>query len=264
MPTSSRTSGGKTIQSVETALEILEHVRDADEAGVTEIADAMGRSKSTVHHYLSTLANYGYLRREEGRYRLGLQTLALGGTAREREQLYHLSKHDVDQLARTTGEKARLIVEQDGYGITLYQSSGEHVETTRTYVGCIEELYCTAAGKAFLAELSADEVDTYLSETDLQAHTDRTITDPDRLRAELSDIRSQGIAFDDEERYEGIRCVASAVLSGDGELLGALSISAPTERLSEERFRSELPESLQTTVGTVEINSSYSRWGEIL
>ncbi|GCF15956.1 IclR family transcriptional regulator [Haloarcula mannanilytica] len=253
----------KTIQSVETALEILEVIREKEIAGVTEIADEFGRSKSTVHHYLATLEEHGYLERSDGKYQLGLRFLTLGGKVREQEQLYHLGKSDVDKLARETGEKARLIVERDGYGITLYQSSGNAIEDTPTHVGSIEELYCTAAGKAFLAELPDEEVSTYLGEKTMHAYTQNTITDPEELRDQLEAIRSRGIAFDDEERYDGIRCVASSIVSSDDTLLGALSVSAPVDRVSDERFRSEIPDLLQNIVGVVEINTTYSRWEDM-
>lgn len=263
MTDASNSGGPKKIQSIETALTILEFIRDNGDAGVTEIADDLDRSKSTIHHYLATLSEHGYLETDDGRYRLGVRFLTLGGTVREQDELYHLSRDDVDRLARETGEKARLIVEQDGHGITLYQSAGEHTDDTRTHVGSIEELYCTAAGKAFLADLPAERVDQYLAETPLRAYTENTITDPDELRDELDAIRSRGIAVDDEERYEGLRCVASAIASSEGELLGALSVSAPTERMSGDRFRTEIPDLLRTVTGVVEINTTYSQWEEM-
>ncbi|RDI70188.1 IclR family transcriptional regulator [Halopelagius longus] len=254
--------GGKTIQSVETALSVLEYIREHGEVGVSEAATVLDCSKSTVHHHLTTLVERGYVEKVDGRYRLGLTFLALGGEVRERQRLYHLGKDDVDALADRTGEKARLIVEHDGRGITLYQSTGENVADTdtHTHVGSVEELHCTAAGKAFLAELSADELDAYLADAPLTAYTDATITDPDALREELEAIRSRGVAFDDEERYEGVRCVASAIDVGTGELLGALSVSGPTERIDDDRFRTDIPNRIQNVVGVVEINTTYSEW----
>lgn len=270
MTDASGTGERKTIQSVETALEILDVIRDREVAGVTEIADEFGRSKSTIHHYLATLEAHGYLERADDKYQLGLRSLTLGGAVREQEQLYHLGKSDVDKLAAETGEQARLIVERDGYGITLYQSAGDAVresatgvDGSRTHAGTIEELYCTAAGKAFLAELSDDDVDAYLANTALTAHTDRTITDPDTLRDHLKAIRSRGIAFDDGECYENVRCVAAPIISSEAALLGALSVSAPAHRMDDERFRTDIPDILQNVVGVVEINTTYSRWEDL-
>lgn len=186
--------------------------------------------------------------------------MTLGGSAREQEQLYQLGKNDVKRLATETGEKARLIVERNGYGITLYQATGENVDETITHVGSREDLYCTAAGKAFLAELSDEELDSYLSERDFKQYTDRTITDSEELRTELEKIRTDGVAFDDGEFYQGLRCVAAPIVVSDGGLLGAFSVSAPVERMGDHRFKTKLPDQLQNIVGVVEINTTYSKW----
>ncbi|WP_415379148.1 IclR family transcriptional regulator [Halosimplex sp. TS25] len=253
---------GKTVQSVETSLRVVDVIRERDRAGVTEIAEALDCSKAAVHHHLTTLRKHGYLERDDGEYRLGLGFLSVGGQVREHQPLYHLAKADVEDLAAETGEQARLIAEHDGRGVTIYRTSGDRTDHPRMHLGSDEPLYCTAAGKAFLAELTPEARDRYLAETTLEPYAPATVTDPDALREELSTIAAEGVAFDDEERYEGVRCVAAAVDSPDGELLGAISVSGPTERLSGERFRSELPDRLRNVVGVVELQNTYSTWTE--
>ncbi|QRV17382.1 IclR family transcriptional regulator (plasmid) [Haloterrigena salifodinae] len=255
---------GKTIQSIESALEVVEVIRQKERAGVTEIANELDRSKSTIHHYVTTLTKHDYLDKVDGEYQLSLRFLTLGGQVREREQLYHLGKDNVEELAQETGEQVRLIVERNGSGITLYQATGDRVTKPITHVGSIEELYCTAAGKVFLAELSDEELDSYLDEISFTSYTEKTITDGDALRAELEEIRDRGVAFDDEERYEGYRCVAAAISTEKRELFGALSVSAPVKRMGEERFRTDVPNQLQNVAGVVEINTTYSEWTDVL
>ncbi|PHQ41585.1 IclR family transcriptional regulator [Halorubrum sp. C191] len=251
---------GQTIGSVGKALDIVELVRELEPVGVTELATELGRSKSSIHHYLATLAERGYLERDDNKYTLGLRFLTFGGTAREREHLFQLGKADADDLGDETGEKVRLIVERDGYGITLYQTTGDRVEETYTHVGSTEELYCTAAGKAFLASVPQRELDDYIGEKNLRSRTANTITSETDLRAELDRIRSSGIAFDDREYYEDVRCVASPITRSDGSLVGMFSVSAPIDRMPENRFRGEIPNKIQNTVTVVEINTTYSGW----
>jgi DNA-binding IclR family transcriptional regulator len=264
MPEENTGDRGKTIQSVESALEVVEVIHQKERAGVTEIANELDRSKSTVHHYVTTLVKHDYLDKVEGEYQLSLRFLTLGGQVRERERLYHLGKDDVEELAQETGEQARLIVDRNGSGITLYQATGDRVTEPITHVGSIEELYCTAAGKVFLAELSDDELDSYLQEVSFTPYTESTITEADELRREIEEIRDRGVAFDDEERCEGYRCVASAISTEARELFGALSVSAPVERMDEERFRTAVPNQLQNVAGVVEINTTYSEWTDVL
>lgn len=251
---------GKTIKSVETALRILEELRDSDCTGVTELAESLDISKGTVHHHINTLARQNYLEREDGTYRLGLGMLTFGGAARTRERIFALARDDVDRLAEETGELVTLVAEWDGNGVTLYQSAGANVDEVTSHVGEVQELHCTAAGKAFLAKLPDERLDDILDVNELTRYTENTITDPDQLAAELERTRSQGIAFDDEEYRDGKRCVASAVCDNSGELLGAISVSGPVERVGDDRFRSEIPHQIRNTVGVVEINTTYSQW----
>jgi DNA-binding IclR family transcriptional regulator len=255
---------GKTIRSVETALSILEVVQQHEPVSLGGITETVDRPKSTVHHHVSTLCDAGYLERVDDGYQLSLKLLSLGGQVRERNQLYHLAKDYVNDLADQTGEQSRLIIEEDGLGVTIYQAVGEHGSVTSTHIGSSEDLYCTAAGKAFLAELSTEAVENYIKATEFVAYTDHTLRDPDTLREELDTIRSQGVAFDDEECYQGVRCVASAIGSQSGELLGAISVSGPVERMDDDRFKRDIPNQIQNVVGVVEINSAYSDWTDAM
>jgi DNA-binding IclR family transcriptional regulator len=235
----------RTIGAVGRTVSILEEIRARNGAGVTELARALDLSKSTVHHYLASLRRQNLLRQEDGEYRIGLQFLAYAGHARENEPLFRSSKDDVDELARRTGETVRLVVESSGYGLTLYQSTGENVDAPRTRVGGMEHLHATAGGKALLALLPEADVETIISEYGLPEVTANTISEEDSLRTELERIRSKGMAFDDCERFEGTRCVASTLSTDSPDLLGAISVSAPVERMPKSTFRAEIPRALQ-------------------
>lgn len=249
----------RRIQSVGRAFEILEFVRVNGGVTVTELAGELGVSKATAHHYLATMTADGYLTAEEGTYDLGLSLLALGGAARSRSQLYDHARSTVDELAADTGELVQLWTEHDDWGIVLYQAHGR-VGDVPLETGSREPLYCTAAGKAFLAELPREAVDRIVAATGFERYTDRTITDADALAAELSTVRSQGVAFDEGERFEEIRCVASPVRSVSGDPLGAISVTGPADRLSGERFTGEIPRKIRNVAGTVEITSVYADW----
>ena len=238
---SAQKGGSRTIKSVETSFTVLEEIRRRNGAGVTELADALDLSKSAVHHHVATLEQQNFLTKIDGQYRLGLRFLTFGGHARKKEEIFENGKDDVDKLARKTGETARLIVENSGYGLTLYQSSGKSVENPRTHLGMMEHLHSTAAGKAFLAALPPEEVDTIIDKRGLKQFTENTIVDRKSLHRELEQIRTDGFAFDDGEQFGGVRCIATTVTAEPNDLLGAISVSAPTERMDERRFRDELP-----------------------
>lgn len=252
---------GDTIQSVERSFRILEIIGDNEDVGVTDIATRLNIPKSTVHHYLRTLESLGYINNDSGTYSLGIGLLNLGGPARSNQRLYRLAKNDVDELAARTGEQARLIGEHRGYEITLYQSTGENLTEPYEPLGTIEQLHCTAAGKAFLAELPERELESMIGDIEFVKHTEKTITDPDELRRELRKVRDEGVAYDDEERDEGVRCVAASVGSKDVGPYGAISVSAPVERMDDERFRDTIPDMIQNYAGVVGVNTNYY-WAE--
>lgn len=251
---------GRTIKSAGVALTILEVLSENDGAPLSTIAEQVDVSKSTVHHYLTTFRQRDYVVKRDGEYFLGVRFLTFGGQARERERVYQIGRPYVDRLASETGEIARLIVESRGVGIVLYQKEGNNVIDSRSHIGAQETLHSTAAGKAFLAHLSTDRIDTFLDEYPLTQYTDNTITDRNELESHLEQIRETGIAFDDEEHVEGVRCVAAPILSEDRTLLGAVSVSAPTARADDARFKSEFPNAIRNVVGAIEIDTTYSEW----
>lgn len=251
-----RSAGG--IMATERSFRIVELLMERGAAGVTEVARDLDISKSTAHEHLTTLDSMGYVRRDGDGYRVGLAFLTLGGYAQARTDLYRHGYEEVDDIAEETGEKANLVVELDGHGLYLYQRRGTEAVRTDSHLGTSVGLHETAAGKAILSRLGGERVREIASEHGLPASTEHTITDLDDLLAELETIRSSGVAFDDQERMLGIRCVAAPIVR-DGRPLGALSVSGPTKRINGERFRETLPNLVRDTARIIEIASTYAR-----
>jgi DNA-binding IclR family transcriptional regulator len=250
----------KTIRSVENAFRILDELQDCQCAGVTELSNSIGLSKGTIHHYLATLRKQGFVEKQNRKYQLGLRPLSYGGVAREREQVFQIGKRSVDRLAETTDETARLVVERNGYGITLYQSTRNDREEVRTHIGTREELPSTAAGKAMLAMMDDDRIEEI--ERNRKTQQGNSTIDTSDLHTEIADVRRHGIAFDDEGQFDGVRCVAIALTTDDNTLLGAISVTGPVERIDDERFREEMPQALRNIAGVIEINTAYRGWME--
>jgi IclR family acetate operon transcriptional repressor len=102
-------------------------------------------------------------------------------------------------------------------------------------------LHATGAGKALLAALPTARRDGLLDRLELRPYTPHTIVDAAALRRALEEIRERGYAMDDEEYDEGVRCVAVPVMATPTELIGALSISAPVNRLTRQRSTELVP-----------------------
>ena len=154
----------------------------------------------------------------------------------------------------------RSVIEHDGHCITVYQATDEGVDQSQTYAGFEESPHSTAAGKAILAELSREEVESIVEYHGLPARTENTIVDEDELYEELERVRSNGYAVDDQECFEGLFCIADSVRTSDGNVLGAISVSAPVDRIDRQEFLEEVTPLLNNTTGVLEISHTYSYW----
>lgn len=246
------------IRSVETTFDVLEYVRDNDGAGITDIATALSISKSTAHSHLTTLESLGYVIKVDGTYRLGLKFLELGHQARSRYNLYEAAKFEADQLARTTGERCQVMVAENLRGVYIYQTAGEQAVQTDSHIGSTVNLHCTAVGKSYLAHVPDDDLDTYLNDVGLSKQTEHTITDQSAFLDELETVRERGYATNHEERIEGMRAVGTPILTDDGEVLGAISVSVPTTRIDDTVHESDLPEQVQRSARVITIRTTYS------
>lgn len=248
----------RIIGATETTLRILETLKRLDGAGVTELATQLDLPKSTVHNHLSTLRRNEYLVKEGDTYRVGLQFLEFGEYIRTRMKIYDVARPEVERLADETGELANLLVEEYGKGVYLCRTRGERAVQLDTYAGMRVHLHCTALGKAVLAHLSDEQLTAVIETRGLPKRTDATITDETTLREELDHIREQGYAYDNGERLAGLRCVAAPITDPDGHPFGAISVSAPTSRMKEQRFEEEIPELLLSASNIIELNMNYS------
>ncbi len=118
--------------------------------------------------------------------------------------------------------------------------------------GKVGPAYCTGVGKAMLAHLPPDELETALSQQSFHRFTPNTMTDAQALRAELEAIRARGHAFDREEHEPGIICIAMPILTRAGRVLGALSVTGSTSRMTLEELE-ELAPDLRTTVADIAV-----------
>lgn len=253
----SEQGSGRTIGSVLTTLELIEHIRRAKSSTVTELADRADLSPGAVHTHLSTLKRAGYVVQDGTEYRLGPQFIVCGEHVRNYSEFYQASKNQIDELAETSGECAHLIIEHDGELFALYERFGSKAVGVelhgRKRAEPLNHLHCTAAGKSILAHLPEDRAEAVLEDSELPENTSKTITTPEKLADELEAVRRRGYAVVDEEQVQGIRAVGAPVLAND-VVEGAVAVSGPMSRLKGERFQEELPRMVMQAANICEVN----------
>ena len=231
------------IQAVSHALELLEQFHgEVDELGVTELSKRLKLHKNNVFRLLATLESHGYIEqnRVTENYRLGLKTLELGQTFIRQMGLLRQSKPILEALVKECNETTYVAILKDTSIVYLDAVETDMTVRVVSRVGSRLPAYCTAAGKIQIAHMSDEELENYLPTKELQRFTNNTITDRDELKKQLKTIVEQGYAIDNEEMDIGVTCVAAPIRDYTRRIIGAVSISGPSMRFSEERMRKEL------------------------
>ncbi|HBY06884.1 MAG TPA: IclR family transcriptional regulator [Chloroflexi bacterium] len=246
------------VRAVERALLILDCFDSENpERGVSEIAQAVDLHKATTHRIVTTLLNYGYLERTEDdqRYRLGLKLASLGCQVIDQMDLRQEALPYMNKLVEQWNETCDLSIFDQERVFYVEVLHSNHALTISAAVGQRLPAYCTASGKLFLAYLPPDKLNAILSNP-MPAHTPKTITSPDKLRAELETIRQRGYSFDEGELEDGIRAVAAPIRNHRGEIIATISIPGPVNRITPER----IPEILASLVQTTQAISNRLGW----
>jgi DNA-binding IclR family transcriptional regulator len=248
---------GRTIQSAEITLTIISELQTQDATGVTELANRLGHSKSTIHNHLYTLEDQQLVVREDGQYRLSLRILDMAMHVREQIGNYDVIRNEADALAEETGEIIQFGIEEHGKVSYLYKATGEQAVETLSGVGKQQPMHSTSLGKTILAYLPQDRTERLIESMELERFTSNTTTSADTLRTELEEIRQRGYGIDDEENIEGLRCVSAPVENGD-TVLGAISITGPLSRFTDNRIHGELSDLAIGAANVIELNTKFS------
>jgi len=245
------------INAVQRAFAIAEFTMEQGPVTASNVAAHFNIPVSTAHDHLKTLAAQYYLINDDGEYCISTKWLNIAIRDRNDRTIYKAAKEPLDELAEESGEHVTLMVEEGGLGVLLYVVLGEQAVDLTAYSGMRMRLHTVAPGKAILSHLPEDCVSSTVDQFSLKAKTDNTITDRATLDQELEQIRTDGVAFDREERIVGMRSVAAPVLTIEGEVVGAISVYGPKNRMKGDYFTETLPDMILQTKNVIEVNMNY-------
>jgi len=204
------------------------------ELQLAEVSGLAELNKTTTHRLLQALQSESLLDRNpaNGAYRLGPALMALGVQALSSNDLRRRARPLLKRLAEESGETATLEVPIDDSMLILDEVSGSHFVGAAANVGTRWPIHATSTGKAIIA---FDEQGMQRLGKRLAALTSRTITARDQLEEHLTEVRQRGFAETVDELEDGFSGVAAVIRGAMGQVLGALSICGPTQRLSKAR-----------------------------
>lgn len=228
-----RERGG--IQSLERAAAILEAVaQHPDGITLAELSGAVGLHTSTAFHLIKTLVNLGFLAQlpDSKLYRIGGRIFALAAGALDENALLALATPILERLSAGTGEAAHLAIRSKQEIVVIARTAATGLLQLSGRTGATRPAHATAIGKMLLAAMPPDDLEGLLKTLPLPKLTEQTITDRRALRRELDEVRRQGMAYDNCELDDDVRCVAVPVRDFAGRCVGAMGISGPVWRLS--------------------------------
>lgn len=233
----SEKSTRRLVPTVERTFSILESLANGNQGkGVSELSRELGFAKSTTFNILTTLEDLGYIYRTDNRYHLSLKLFSLSSTVVQQMDLRKVAAPILQNLVEKTGETVNLGTIQDDEAVYIDCLPGPQPVTVHTWPGERLSLHSTALGKVLLAWMPEDAVESILTHKGMPQHTSATASSTEQLIAELRQVRQDGYAVDDEEDAPGMRCVGAPVFDHTGQVIAAVSITAPVQRLTKPRI----------------------------
>lgn len=208
----------------------------------SDLIDALGLAKPTVHRLLQTAEAEGFLQRDlDGRsYGPGHRLRLLSVNTMSSEHLRTARLAILRSVAEQVGETCNLATPDREGMIYLDRVETKWPLRIQLPVGTQVPFHCTASGKMYLSTLRQKTLDGFLSAGNLQSQTERSLTDPDALRSEIQRIANNRYSTDDEEFMTGMSALAVPVQDGQDRLVATLSVHAPTQRHDVESLMSFL------------------------
>ncbi|QGX97452.1 IclR family transcriptional regulator [Roseovarius faecimaris] len=228
-----------TVQALDRGLHLLSLLSREHRITLSNLAMQAGMPPSTAHRLLMTLQSQKFADFDETtqEWMIGVEAFRIGSGFLRRINLVEASRDVMHNLMTRTGETANLAIADDGDVVFVSQVETYHPIRAFFRPGARSAMHASGAGKALLAQLSKEELERLLQKKGLPEFTPKTLTRPDALIADLEQSRKRGWAFDDEERYAGMRCIAAPVFNAYGAAVAGISVSGPTVRFDEERIQ---------------------------
>lgn len=249
---------GRIVKATDNACRILMRLSETEGARVTELAEDLDYSQSAVHAQLNTLRKNGFVVQDGTTYQLSCQILDMASHVVSQFGSFDIIRTEVNELADETGEVAQFTTCEQGMVVYVHKAKGDNAVKTGSFMGKREHLHSTAMGKAILSTMPKDEIDEVITDFGLPKMTERTATTREELFQRLEKVQERGYAIDDEENVRGLRCIAVPVMASEQKALGAVSVTGPISRMSDERFETELYDEISNSVNIIEVNYKFS------
>ena len=210
---------------------------DRPRLAISDVSSLTGMDRATCRRLLLTLVATGYAEHDGKFFKLTPCVLRLGYAYSHRASLPNIAQPVLEQLSRETDESCSASVLDGQRIVYIARAARQRVMSINLGVGSRLPAYCSSMGRVLLAQLPPEEARAVLEASDRRRHTPRTITDVDRLMADLVIVQAQNYALIDGELELGLRSIAVPVFNNRGTIVAAINIGAQAARVSMETMR---------------------------
>ena len=245
-----------TVDAAAKALELLSVFSFREpRLSLADLASRTGIPRATAFRLLSTLEQSGFLDKVHGAYQLGIKCFVLGNIVAGGLDLRETARPHLAALREATRETTQIAILDHWQVVYLERMlSPLSVGYMRSRAGAILPAYCTGLGKALLAFRPEAEVAAWAATQKFTALTPRTITTARRLMKELAAIRERGYGLDLEEREKGVTCIAAPIFNHTGDVVAAISVAGPIERMPRELVGSDIVAAVVAAARSISID----------
>ena len=227
------------MKSLLKAIDTIDAVAEAGNAGIRELSAITGFPPSTIHRIVTTLVERNYFQQDPvtRRYSLSYRFLELGSRFQQQTHLTTIALPHLEQLMAEARESVNLAV-RDGDSMVyldIVQSNYSKLQLF-TQPGARVPLYATGVGKLFLSQMQESELDAYLQRSKPTPYTPHTLVNKAKIVKDLQKIRNRGYSVDNQEMEEGVRCVAALIFDHQGKPAASVSITGAAMRITPDRI----------------------------
>ena len=241
------------LNTIGKAITVFETIRSAKRPlSIKEIAEAIGLNKSSLHHHIKTLTEFGYLQQDSDsrKYDIGLNLVRVGQSYLQRLDVRERGHLFLEELSKELNQTVHMLVLDHNEAVYIDKVDVNHQPGAlqcSSFIGLRTDVYSTASGKILLSNLEQGSLNEILKNIQLLPITTHTLTDISEFEKELTLSKERGYGMDLQEHFLGLQCIAVPILNSHSQCVAAVSVSCPIATISREMLENEVLEKLKET-----------------
>jgi DNA-binding IclR family transcriptional regulator len=241
------------LNTIGKAISVIETIRMANRPlRIKEIAEALDLNKSSLHHHIKTLTEFGYLQQDSDsrKYDIGLNLVRVGQSYLQRLDVRERGHIYLEQLSNELNQTVHMLVLDHDEAVYIDKVDVNHQPGAlqcSSFIGKRTDLYSTASGKVLLSNLEQGSLNAILENIKLKPITPYTLTNVTEFEEDLIRCKERGYAMDLQEHSMGLQCIAVPIVNSHSQCVAAVSVSCPIATISTEELETTVLEKLKDT-----------------